>query len=46
MLKKIITLFTGNNMLVFKCQSVIVGVEKLYELKYELITCRRVLLKI
>lgn len=36
----------GNNMLVYKCQSVISGVERLYELKYELGTCRWILFKI
>ena len=36
----------GNHMLVFKCQSVITGAERLYELKYELSTCRWMLFKI
>ncbi|HEY5524910.1 MAG TPA: hypothetical protein VIK26_06190 [Clostridium sp.] len=36
----------GNNMLVFKCQSVIDGVERLYEIKYELSSCRWILFKI
>lgn len=36
----------GNNMLVFKCQSVINRAEKLYEIKYELGTCRWILFKI
>lgn len=36
----------GNHMLVFKCQSVINGAEKPYEIKYELATCRWVLFKI
>lgn len=36
----------GNNMLVFNCQSVIEGMEKIYELKYEVATCRWVLFKI
>ena len=36
----------GNNMLVFKCQSVINGFDRLYELKYELQTCRWILFKI
>jgi hypothetical protein len=36
----------GNNMLVFKCQSVINGADKLYEIKYELSSCRWVLYKI
>ncbi|MBZ9688402.1 hypothetical protein G9F72_018900 [Clostridium estertheticum] len=36
----------GNNMLVFKCQSVINGAERLYEIKYELSTCKWILFKI
>ena len=36
----------GNNMLVFKCQSVIRNIEKRYELKYELSTCKWILFKI
>ncbi|MBZ9633097.1 hypothetical protein [Clostridium sp. FP1] len=36
----------GNNMLVYKCQSVISGTEKLYEIKYELSTCKWILFKI
>ena len=36
----------GNNMLVFKCQSLIVGVGRLYEIKYELSTCKWILFKI
>jgi len=36
----------GNNMLVFKCQSVINGADKLYEIKYELGSCRWILFKI
>ena len=36
----------GNNMLVFKCQSVINEIERLYEIKYELGTCRWILFKI
>ena len=38
--------FAGNYMLVFKCQSVINGAEKLYEIKYELNTCKWILYKI
>lgn len=30
----------GNRMFVYKCRSVIEGEEKLYELKYELNTCK------
>ncbi|MBU3146830.1 hypothetical protein [Clostridium sp. CF012] len=36
----------GNNMLVFKCQSVINRVEKLYDIKFELSSCRWILFKI
>lgn len=36
----------GNRMLVYRCQSFVQGVEKLYELKYELATCRWYLSKI
>lgn len=38
--------FAGNRMYVFKCQSVIEGVERPYELKYDLATCRWMLFKI
>lgn len=36
----------GNLMIVFVCQSLIENVEKKYELKYELNTCKWVLFKI
>jgi hypothetical protein len=36
----------GNDMLVFKCQSVINKTERLYEIKYELRTCKFILFKI
>lgn len=36
----------GNNMLAFKCQSVINGLDKLYEIKYELSSCSWILFKI
>lgn len=36
----------GNRMLVYRCQSMVQGAEKLYELKYELATCRWYLSKI
>lgn len=36
----------GNNMIVFQCQSCINGLEKVYELKYELSTCKWILFKI
>lgn len=35
----------GNRMILYKCQSVIDGVEKLYEIKYELNTCKWYLYK-
>ena len=36
----------GNEMLVFKCQSLIDGVLTMFEIKYELSTCRWILFKI
>ena len=36
----------GNIMLVFKCQSVINEIERVYEIKYELGTCKWILFKI
>ena len=36
----------GNKMLVYRCQSIINGRERIYELKYELDTCKWVLFKI
>jgi hypothetical protein len=36
----------GNSMLVFKCQSLIDDVEKQFEIKYELRTCKWILYKI
>jgi len=38
--------FAGNRMTVFTCQSLVEGIEKRYELKYELDTCRWILFKI
>jgi hypothetical protein len=35
----------GNDMLIFKCQSVIGGIQKVFELKYELKTCKWILWK-
>lgn len=35
----------GNNMIIFKCQSVIDDVERLFEIKYELATCKWMLFK-
>jgi len=37
--------WAGNRMLVYRCQSVIEGREKVYELKYELNTCKWFLYK-
>jgi len=36
----------GNHMIVLRCQSIINGVETVYELKYELLTCKWMLYKI
>ena len=36
----------GNNMLVYKCQSVIKESERLYELKYEFSSCKWILWKL
>ena len=38
--------FAGNIMLVYKCQSLIDDVMKLFEIKYELETCKWILYKI
>lgn len=38
--------FAGNNMVVFRCQSLIDNMQKVYELKYELSTCKWILFKI
>jgi hypothetical protein len=35
----------GNPMMVFKCQSLIDGIEKIYEIKYEVNTCKWILYK-
>jgi hypothetical protein len=35
----------GNRMLIFLCQSVVAGQEKVFELKYEIATCRWFLYK-
>lgn len=47
---KVITIdkekLAGNNMLVYKCQSVIKGSERLFELKYELSSCKWILWKL
>lgn len=36
----------GNRMLVYKCQSMMGGIERLYELKYEINSCKWFLYKI
>lgn len=36
----------GNNMLVFRCQSLIDNIQRQFELKYELQTCKWILYKI
>lgn len=38
--------FAGNNMIVFRCQSSINNIQKVYEIKYELSTCKWILFKI
>ena len=38
--------FAGNNMIVFRCQSLINHIQKVYEIKYELATCKWMLFKI
>jgi len=38
--------FAGNRMIVFTCQSLVGDIEKKYELKYELETCKWILFKI
>lgn len=35
----------GNNMIVYKCQSQLNGTERVYEIKYELSTCKWILFK-
>ena len=35
----------GNEMLIFKCESMIKDVQKIYEIKYELRTCKWILYK-
>ena len=38
--------FAGNIMIVYKCQSLIDGFIKLFEIKYEIATCKWILFKI
>ncbi|KPU42133.1 hypothetical protein OXPF_39120 [Oxobacter pfennigii] len=45
-LQKDIEKLAGNNTLVYKCQSLINGLERVFEIKYELRTCKWVLFKI
>ncbi|MDK2799996.1 MAG: hypothetical protein PWQ70_1615 [Clostridiales bacterium] len=35
----------GNRMFIFRCQSIIDGIEKIYEIKYEINTCKWFLYK-
>jgi hypothetical protein len=35
----------GNNMIIYNCQSTIDGVRRLFEIKYELSTCKWILFK-
>lgn len=35
----------GNKMIIFRCQSVINGLQKIYEVKYEISTCKWFLFK-
>lgn len=44
-IKRAVEKFAGNKMLVFTCQSAINGTERIYEIKYELGTCKWVLFK-
>jgi hypothetical protein len=36
----------GNDMLIFRCRSLIDGIERIYEIKYEIRTCKWILFKI
>ena len=36
----------GNRMVVYRCQGIFQGLEKIFELKYEILTCRWFLFKI
>lgn len=38
--------YVGNERLVFRCQSVIGKIEKVYEIKYDINTCKWILFKI
>lgn len=37
--------FAGNQMIVFRCESIISGISRTYEIKYELATCKWILFK-
>lgn len=37
--------YAGNNMLVFRCQSFINGIQRVFEIKYEISTCKWILFK-
>lgn len=45
-IKRDIEKLAGNLRQVFTCSSVVNGVEKIFELKYELLTCKWILFKI
>lgn len=36
----------GNRMIVYRCQGIVQNLEKIFELKYEILTCRWFLFKI
>jgi hypothetical protein len=38
--------FAGNEMILFRCQSIINGIEKVYELKFEVKSCKWMIYKI
>ena len=35
----------GNEMIIFKCESMIKGIQRIYEIKYEIRTCKWILYK-
>ena len=44
-LQKDIEKLAGNNMIIFKCQGNINGIEKIFQINYELRTCKWILFK-
>lgn len=44
-ISKVVEKFAGNNMYLYRCQSIIDNMERVYELKYELKTCKWMLYK-